>query len=307
MKIAVLGLGGVGGYFGGKIALKYAGSPSHRVIFLARGPHLAAVRDRGLTVRAVEGTFVARPDLATESPAEAGCCDLILLCVKEYDLVAAATEIVPLLQENTVVIPLLNGVDIAERLRSLLPRGVVLSGCVYISSFIESPGVVRQVGGSCQLIFGPDDGRAEAYRSLETFLKGAAIKAELSTDIAVHLWTKYLFVSPMAGVTSLMKMSFGEILGDEQGRETVLGLMREIERLARAKGIALPADGVVEAMATVKRFPPEARSSLQLDYQKGGRTELELFIGYAVRAGHTSGVPVPLHEALYEALSREAG
>ena len=121
--------------------------------------------------------------------------------MKEYDLETAAGAIVPLLHEETVLLPILNGVDIAERLRSILPRGRVLGGCVYISAFIEAPGVVRQVGGTCQLFF-PDQGKAEGYGPLETLLKGAGIKAELTAEIAVHLWSKYLFVSPMAGVTS---------------------------------------------------------------------------------------------------------
>ena len=199
MKIAVLGLGGVGGYFGGKIAQKYAGLPGHQVIFIARGPHLAAIREKGLRVKAVEGEFTARPDLATDSAAEVGPCDLILVCVKGYDLEAAATAIVPMLHEKTVVLPVLNGVDIAEGLAALLFRGRILSGCVYISSFVEAPGVIRQVGGTCQLFFGPEDGKTEGYRPLETLFKEAGIKAELSGEIAVHLWSKYLFVSPMAG------------------------------------------------------------------------------------------------------------
>ena len=200
MKIAIVGLGGVGGYFGGKIAKKYAGSAEHQVVFVARGAHLAAIRRDGLLLKAVEGDFRVRPDLATDNPTEAGQCDLVLFCVKEYDLETAAAALVPLLHEKTVVLPVLNGVDIAERLRSLLPRGVVLSGCVYISAFIEAPGIVRQVGGTCQLLFGPDEGQAERYRLLETLLKEAGIKAELSASIAVPLWSKYLFVSPMAEI-----------------------------------------------------------------------------------------------------------
>ena len=155
MKIAVVGLGGVGGYFGGKIARKYAGSPEHGVVFIARGAHLAAIRRDGLLLKTVEEEFRVKPDLATDNPSEAGRCDLILFSVKEYDLEAAATALIPLLHEKTIVLPVLNGVDIAERLRSILPRGVVLSGCVYISAFIEAPGVVRQVGGACRLLFGP--------------------------------------------------------------------------------------------------------------------------------------------------------
>ena len=305
MKIAVVGLGGVGGYFGGKIARKYAGSPEHRVVFVARGAHLAAIRSDGLLLKAVEGDFKVMPDLAMDNPSEAGRCDLVFFSVKEYDLEAAAAALVPLLHEKTVVLPVLNGVDIAERLRLILPRGVVLSGCVYISAFIEAPGVVRQVGGTCQLVFGPDTGKPDQYRSLEALLKEAGIKAELSNDIAVPLWTKYLFVSPMAGVTSLMGLCFGDVMADGKGRGMVRGLMAEIERLAAAKGIALPADSVEHGIATVERFPPATKSSMQLDYEKGRRTELELFIGFAVRAGRLLGVPMPLHDELYTALNRK--
>lgn len=304
MKIAVFGVGGVGGYFGGKIAVKYAGSPEHRVVFIARGAHLGAIRQGGLLLKTVEGEFRAAPDLTTDDPAAVGPCDLVLLCVKEYALEEAAARLAPLLHERTAVLPLLNGVDIAERLRSILPRGVVLSGCVYISAFVEAPGVVRQAGGSCQLLFGPDDGQAESYRPLERLLQEAGIKAELSAAIAVSLWAKYLFVSPMAGVTSLTGLCFGDVMADEKGRGLVRGLMVEIERLAAAKGVALPPDSVDRGIATVERFPHATRSSMQLDYEKGGRTEVELFIGYAVRAGRALGIPVPLHEEIYAKLKR---
>jgi 2-dehydropantoate 2-reductase len=302
MKIAVVGLGGVGGYFGGKLAGKYAGSPEHKVVFIARGEHLAAIRREGLLLKTVEGISLVIPDLATDRPAEAGSCDLVFFCVKEYGLETAAAGLDPLLHANTIILPVLNGVDIAERLRSIVPRGTVLSGCVYISSFIETPGVVRQVGGTCQLVFGPDDGRADVYRPLEALLKGAGIKADLSANIAVPLWTKYLFVSPMAGVTSLTGLCFGEVMADEKGRAMVRGLMAEIAHLAGVKGITLPTDSVESAIAKVNHFPPETKSSMQLDYEKGEKTELELFIGFAVRAGHTLGVPMPLHEELYTAL-----
>ena len=126
----------------------------------------------------------------------------------------------------------------------------------------------------------------------------------LSAAIAVSLWAKYLFVSPMAGVTSLTGQSFGGVMADEKGRGMVKGLMAEIERLAAAKGIALPPDSVDRGIATVERFPHATRSSMQLDYEKGGRTEVELFIGYAVRAGRTLGIPVPLHEEIYAALKK---
>jgi 2-dehydropantoate 2-reductase len=302
MKIAVVGLGGVGGYFGGKLARKYAGSPEHTVVFIARGEHLAAIRRDGLLLKTVEGECRVTPDLATDRAADAGHCDLVLFCVKEYGLEAAAAGLGPLLHDNTIILPVLNGVDIAERLRSIIPRGVVLSGCVYISAFIEAPGVVCQVGGTCQLVFGPDDGKSDAYLPLQALLKQAGIKAELSQDIAVPLWTKYLFVSPMAGVTSLMGQCFGDVMADAKGWVMARGLMVEVERLARAKGINLPPDSVERGIATVERFPPATKSSMQLDFERGRRTELELFIGFAIRAGRSLGVPMPLHEELYAAL-----
>jgi 2-dehydropantoate 2-reductase len=251
----------------------------------------------------VEGVCRVMPDLATDSPVEAGPCDLVFFSVKEYDLETAAGGLDPLLHANTIILPVLNGVDIAERLRSIVPQGIVLSGCVYISSYIETPGVVHQVGGTCQLLFGPDEGRADTYQPLETLLKKAGIKADLSADIAVPLWSKYLFVSPMAGVTSLTGLCFGDVMADEKGRVMVRGLMAEIMHLARAKGIALPADSVEVAIAKVRHFPPETKSSMQLDYERGRKTELELFIGFAVRAGRSLGVPMPLHEELYAALT----
>ena len=302
MRIAIVGLGGVGGYFGGKLARAYAGSPDHTVTFIARGAHLDAIRQRGLLLKTVEGEYRAAPDRATDDPAEVGPCDLVLFAVKEYDLEAAATRVTPLVTAGTMLLPVLNGVDIAERLRSLCGGADVLSGLVYISSFVEAPGVVRQVGGSCQLVFGPDDGKLDRYRPLEALLKKAGINVELSDDIAVPLWTKYLFVSPMAGVTSLTGLTFGEVMGDAKAGRMVRGLMAEVELLARAKGVALPPDSVSRGIATVERFPPATKSSLQLDFAKGRRTELELFIGFAVRAGRSLGLPLPLHEELYAAL-----
>jgi 2-dehydropantoate 2-reductase len=302
MRIAVVGLGGVGGYFGGKVALKHARSGEHWVGFIARGAHLAAIRRDGLLLKTVEGEDRILPDLATDDPAAAGTCDLVLFCVKEYALEEAAAAMTPLLSSGTLVLPLLNGVDISERLRARLPRGTVLSGCVYISSCIEAPGTVRQTGGTCQLFFGPDDGRTEPFGPLAALLAGAGIKAALTDRIGEQLWSKYLFVSPMAGVTSLAAQPFGAVMADERLGAMVRGLMEEIVLLARARGIDLPAGSVEAALAKVALFPYETKSSLQLDYAKGGRSEIDLFIGCAVRAGRAAGVPVPLHEALYEAL-----
>ena len=155
MRIGIIGIGGVGGYYGGKLALKYAGSGEHEVIFFARGAHLAAIRKEGLKLVTVDGEYTAKPTLATDKPAEMGVLDLALFCTKSYGLEDAARAIAGNLREGSVVLPLLNGVDISDRLKSVLPKGTVLYGGVFVSSAIQGPGVVKQVAGTGQLFFGP--------------------------------------------------------------------------------------------------------------------------------------------------------
>jgi 2-dehydropantoate 2-reductase len=308
MKVAVIGIGGIGGYYGGKLAVKYAGAGEHQVIFIARGEHLKTIQSKGLRVITPEGDFTAIPALATDNPRDAGLFDLVLFCVKSYGLEEAAHRIKDNIHDQTVIIPLLNGVDIAERLKAVLPKGRILGGCVYISARIEGPGVVRQVGGSCQLIFGPDRGTdAAMFRPIEDFLKNAGIKAELVDDIAVPLWTKYIFIDPLAGMTSMLGKAFGTILDDEGLRATLAALMQEVNLVAKAQGVSLPGDIVQATMAKTAAFPKETKTSFQLDLEKGNPAELDIFMGYMAAAGKRLGIPVPLHEKVYAELLKKIG
>jgi 2-dehydropantoate 2-reductase len=308
MKAAIIGIGGIGGYYGGKLAAKYADAGKHQIIFIARGDHLKAIQRQGLRLMTVEGDLTAVPALATDNPRDAGLFDLVLVCVKSYGLEAAARQIKDNLHDETVIIPLLNGVNIAERLKAILPKGRILGGCVYISARIESPGVVRQVGGSCQFIFGPDrSADAAPFRPIEDFLKNAGIKAELVGDIAVPLWTKYIFIDPLAGLTSLLGKPFGAILDDPADRAILEGLMQEVERVARAKNVPFPEDIVAATAAKVASFPPATKTSMLLDFEKGQPAELDIFMGYMVAAGKKLGIPVPLHEKVYSELLKKAG
>lgn len=308
MKAAVIGIGGIGGYYGGKLAAKYAGAAEHQITFIARGEHLKAIQRRGLQLITVEGNLTAVPALATDNPHDAGLFDLVLVCVKSYGLEAAARQIKDNLHDETVIIPLLNGVNIAERLKAILPKGRILGGCVYISARIESPGVVCQVGGPCQLIFGPDRGtEAAPFHPIEDFLKNACIKAELVGDIAIPLWTKYIFIDPLAGLTAMLGKAFGAILEDERDRGMLAGLMREVELVARAQGVPFPNDIVSATMAKTASFPATTKTSMLLDFEKGNPAELDIFMGYMVAAGKKLGVPVPLHEKVYGELLKKAG
>lgn len=307
MRIGIIGIGGVGGYYGGKLALKYSGRGKHEVIFYARGEHLAAIRKDGLRLVTVDGEYTVRPMQATDNPAEMGPLDLAIFCTKSYGLEDAARAISANLGADSVVLPLLNGVDITDRLRAVLPRGEVLYGGVFISSAIQGPGIVKQVGGTGQLFFGPaDPADVEKFRPIETLLKDAGIKAELSADALLPLWTKYIFIGPMAGVTSLTGKPFGDVLTDAEDRTLLEGMMKEIEAVARKKGVNFPPDIVQASLGKAAAFAPTTKTSMQLDYERGNRTELDIFTAYMVRAGRELGIPVPLHRKVYaELMMRE--
>jgi 2-dehydropantoate 2-reductase len=174
-----------------------------------------------------------------------------------------------------------------------------------VSSAIQGPGIVKQVAGTGQLFFGPADrADVEKYRPIEALLQGAGIKAELSADALLPLWTKYIFIGPMAGVTSLTGKAFGDVLGDAGDRAMVEGMMKEVEAIARRKGVNFPPDIVQASIGKAAAFAPATKTSMQLDYERGNKTELDIFIAYIVEAGKKLGVPVPLHEKVYGELKK---
>jgi 2-dehydropantoate 2-reductase len=304
MRIAIVGVGGVGGYFGAKLAHHYASHRDTQVIFIARGEHLERIEEDGLEVGTVEGDYRVKPDGATDNPKDLGVLDLILLAVKGYDLESGARLIIQNLGDQSVVIPLLNGVDNAERLRSLLPGGRILNGCVYVSAHLLKPGVVQQVGGPCRLLFGPEDGETEAFRDIEKILQDAGIKAELQSDIRAAVWEKYMFISPFACVSSLYNRPLGGILEFGETRDLLRGLMRELESVCDGQGVQVPENIVEISMEKASQFPYETKSSMQLDCEKGKNTELDLFAGYVVNSGAALGIDVPLYRMAYEKLKK---
>jgi 2-dehydropantoate 2-reductase len=303
MRIAVIGIGGVGGAFGGKLASRYGAAPDHEVVFIARGEHLSVIQEKGMTLITPAGNAVVRPTLATDNPAEAGVFDLILVAVKSYGLADAARMFADNIKDDTVIIPLLNGVDITERLQGFLPRGVCLHGTVYISAFIEAPGVIRQVSPAGRLIFGPDGGSIERFRPIEDLFREAGIVSELTPSSRTALWTKFLFICPAVGVTCLLKKPFGAVMDDPEGRDLLTGLIAEVEQIARAEGIELPRDIARISLEKVRQFPYETKTSMQLDYEKGRETEIDIFTGYIVRTGRELGIKTPLNERVYRTLT----
>ena len=297
MKIAVMGSGGIGGYFGGLLA-----RAGEEVTLIARGAHLQAIQKNGLQVKSAIGDFHVHPR-ATHDPARIGPVDLVLFCVKGYDVAAAGSQVRSLVGSETVVLCLLNGVDNEERLATILGKEHVMAGVVHILSTISSPGVISQTAGPRSLKFGEEDGRIthRAERILGV-LKAAGIQATLSTQIRVDLWEKFLFICAQGGVTALARLAIGEILACAETAAFYRGVMEEVAAVARAKGVPLPADAVDRAMGFARGLQPGMQSSLAHDLSQGNRLEVETLPGTVVRYGREAGVATPLNFAIYACL-----
>ena len=303
MKIAVIGIGGVGGYYGGKLA-KYCEVHDYiEVTFIARGKHLERIKRDGLKlVTDDEGTLLCRPHSAVEDPAQCGIFDMILFCVKGYDLEESAKLFEKNIGEDTVAISLLNGVDNPEKISAVHPDLTVLNGCVYLSAFIEEPGTVRKASGPGTLFYGDEEGKFKDWPGMDMVFKEAGIKAQYRDDIQNAVWEKFIFICPIASVTSVTGRSFGEVLAQDNSRELLEGLLKELGEVARVQGINLPDDFIQASIKKVGNFPHDTKSSLQMDFEKGKKTEIESFTGYVVRQAKKSGMEVPLHQMVYSKL-----
>ena len=303
MKLAVVGLGGIGGFLGALLARRFAsGRDGVEVIFIARGEHLAKIRQDGLQYLSPTESFTVIPAAATDQPAALGPLDVILFCVKTYQLEKSAALVRENVSPRTVVITLLNGVDNADRLKAIFPQAHVLNGGIYVSAERVAAGVVRRIGGAGRIFFGGEEGGQERYQPLVALFQSAGILAEYRADIRWAIWEKYLFISPLASATTYLSKNFGEMQADPAAWQLLDGLLLEVEAVARAQGIDLP-DGVHQAtLARIPPFPPATRTSMELDHALGRPLEIETFTGYIVRSARELGIPVPLHERVYQKL-----
>ena len=301
MRIAIYGTGGVGGLFGGKLAL----AGEHEVVFVARGEHLAAMRRSGLKLILPDGerTIPLDASTATEDLASVAPVDVVLLCVKTWQVEEVARSLGAALRTEGFVVPLQNGVEAAGQLVSTLGAERVVGGLCGTLSFVVEPGVVRNVGGSNFVRLGElDRSRSERAERLRAALERSGTRAEIPDDIEVALWEKLLFVVPLGGVGAAARAPVGVLRTVEATRALLVNAMREIEAVARARGVALPRDVVEKSLAAVDRLPAEGTASLQRDLSAGRRSELEAWNGAVVRLGREAGVATPVHDTLYAAL-----
>lgn len=297
MKILVMGAGGVGGYFGAKLARS-----GEAVTFVARGDHLKAIRASGLRVTsATEGEIVVRCP-ATGDLIGVGPVNLVLFCVKSYDTETASRAIIPVLGKETAVLSLQNGIDNEERIESIVGPGRVLGGAAYVFATIEGPGVIAHSSGG-RIVFGEMDGKeSDRARALLGTFEGAGITAVLSTDIRRTLWGKYMIITALGGMTALTRRPVGIIRSLPETRRMYRSLLEEVSALAKAAGVGLDPDAVERALRFLDKLPPGEFSSLHYDLTHGKRLELEALHGYAVRLGERLGVPTPALAAVYAAL-----
>jgi 2-dehydropantoate 2-reductase len=298
MKIAVVGSGGVGGFFGGLLA-----QAGHDVAFVARGAHLRAIRTRGLTIERAKGGFTIAPANATDEPADIGPVDLVLLCVKTYDLLEALAQMRPLVGPRTSVLTLQNGVEAPDMAAAIFGAHAVLPGLVYCEVALQEPGVIFQGSDLQRIIVGELDGtRTPRASAIAAMFADAGAEATLSENVLGALWSKFCFICAMGGCTTLARCSLGALLADDEGRRLLEIVMTEVWAVGGARGVRFDADPIASGMATAARFPFETKSSMQRDLERGARLEIEALNGAAVRLGRALGVPTPANQAIYAAL-----
>lgn len=298
MKILIMGTGGVGGYYGGLLAQQ-----GNEVTFIARGAHLYAIRHEGLKVKSVHGDFTIFPANTTDDPANVGPVNLVLFCVKTYNTDEAAEAIRPAVGPQTVAMSLQNGIDAAERIGNVIGLEHVVGGVTWLSSAVESSGVIKQISQFRRIVFGELDGsRSARIQSIYEVLKNTGITVEISENIQKVLWTKFVFISAASGLGSLTRLPMGDYRSVPETRSLLSGIMQEVEALALAQGITLDPNVVQKSLEFTDNAAPHIKPSMQLDVETGHRTELESMIGVIGRKGRKLGVPTPVADFVYASL-----
>lgn len=299
MRIAIVGVGGVGGYFGGRLA-----QTGHEVFFIARGEHLAAMQQHGLRVRSIAGDFTLPEVKATDNPAEVGPVDLVIVAVKGWQVREVAEMMRPLIGPDTAVLPLLNGVDAPNELAEVLGREHALAGLCRIIAYREAPGVIVHAGvNPTSIDFGELDNRqTPRLLRIKAAFESAGIRGNLPADIHVAMWQKFMLICAWSGFGATTRAPIGVWRSLPETRPLVERCLQEVVDVAHARGIAMPDDSVPNMMAFIDSMPYEGTASLQRDIIAGRPSELASQNGALVRLAREVGVPVPVNEMLYAIL-----
>lgn len=299
MKVAIVGTGGVGGYFGGRLA-----QAGEDVVFIARGEHLRAITSRGLRVDSINGDFHVDPARATDDPATVGDVDYILVAVKSWQLRDAIETMRPMVGDKTSIVPLLNGVEAPDQLSRVFGAGRVLGGLCSVISMVAGPGHVSHVGVDPVITFGELDHRSSdrGERLRDAFSRTVGVQAKIPEDIHVAMWKKFIFITPWGGLGALTRAPAGVTRSLPETRALLEHAMEEIHLLAQAQQIAMERESIAQAMAFIDNLPFEGTASMQRDIMAGRPSELDAQNGAVVRLGKKMAVATPVNGMVYASL-----
>jgi 2-dehydropantoate 2-reductase len=301
-NIIVVGIGGVGGYFGGLLAKHYAHSDIH-IVFFARGENLREIQQNGLRVIEQGKAFIATPFLATDQATKAGRADLIIVCTKTYDLTAALKQLAPCIDKDTILLPLQNGVNATTEIKQLFPENTVLEGCVYLVAHLKEAGVIENSGAIQQLHFGGEEIHAEQLVKFEKIFRAAGIDVYAHQQINSQIWEKYIFLSPTATATTFYNCSTGDLM--EKHLDAVSALIDEVIAIAKNKGIPTDQHIKEKTIEKMKKLPPDTTSSMQRDFSnKKSNTELEALTGYVIETAQAMHIETPVYKKMYAGIKK---
>lgn len=306
-SITVIGLGGVGGYFGFKLAQTYSISSQASITFVARNETYTIIKDKGLTLLSVEHpNSTAYPNNLIDNLNDLPVSNLLLICVKEYDLESVCLTIKEKIKKDTIILPLMNGADIYERIRKIIPNGIVLPACVYVASHIKEKACVEHKGKSGKIILGKDPLYQQfSPDEIVSLLKNAGIDIEFKEDSLPDIWTKFFFIASFGLLTARYNKSIGQVNEEVNLKMEAIAIMTEIKKITNLKGIKLSDTIIPDTLEKAATFPYHTPTSLQLDVQsKKAHNELELFAGTIIKYGKELGVEVPATIKIYEEIKQ---
>jgi len=295
-KIMIVGAGGVGGYIAGKLLQN-----AQDVTLVARGKHLEAIKKNGLKIIDEDSEFTVKPSIITANPKGLGRYDLIILAVKSYDLAGALEIIKENVSSDTILLPLLNGVEHDKEIKDVYKNAKVLNGCIYILSNIKEPGVIKKYGGVFHLMFGVQEKNLDEFQPLKELFDKAGLVSKPTSNIEFETWRKFLLVSSYAAINSYYKKPLGWVV--ENKMDELERVLNEIKSVANKKGIPIEEKNVQNVIDRAKKLPYNSKMSMQLDFEKGKKTEVETLCGFIVKEGEKVGVKTPVMKKIYEKLA----
>lgn len=302
-RIGILGMGGVGGYFGGLLAKAYFESETIEIVFIARGKTQKTIAQNGLKIIMDENETTVFPAAVSNDSEVIGKLDFLICATKTYDIEESLLSIKKCITKNTVILPLYNGVDAPERISDLFPDNEVLQGCVYIVSMIVSPGVIRKMGPYEKLFFGSRTAPIAILNKLQSIFEKAAIESYLVDAIEETVWEKFIFISALASATSYLNQNIGEILDSQSSRAVYVSLLNEITMIAAVKGLNLPPDIILLTIIKLEKTPQDATSSMHRDLVAGRKIELASLTEFVVNEGIKYEIETPTYQMVLDKLS----